>query len=86
MTKFLGWVKHFYIPDLYYWLYGDYSGYEEIYSNTPKDVGTGSEYFKQLVDSFREEAESYTEMIEGFHRKSELEETKTNKKGSGGNQ
>lgn len=55
--EFLGWVKHFYVPNLAYWAWGDnpsYSGYEQY---APDDHQARDEIFLYLRDRFIEEAE-----------------------------
>lgn len=71
MGQFLGWVKHFYVPNLYYWLYGDYSGYDIYRGKIGKDRITANERFNQLLESFSEEADSFTEYIVSLHQERE---------------
>lgn len=68
MMDFLGWVKHFYIPDMYYWLYGTYSGYANYTKYDPRDRQTCDEVFRSLLTSFSEDAKGFTECIEGFRK------------------
>ena len=56
MDNFLGWVKHFFIPDLAYWRYEPNSGYER-FQNLPRDDKARDEFWEVLKDSFRAEVE-----------------------------
>lgn len=71
MKNFLGWVKHFYMPDLYYWIWGDYAGYDAYRGKVTKDRVTAKQHFDRLLKAFSEEAESFTEEIEGYRREEE---------------
>jgi hypothetical protein len=54
---FLRWVKHFYIPNLYYWIWEDlpfYNAYEGVDRN---DIVYRDEVFRELLESFQHEAE-----------------------------
>ena len=42
--NFLGWAKHFYVPDLYYWLYGDSTNYG-LYKELESTRKLGESYF-----------------------------------------
>lgn len=62
--NFLGWVKHFYVPDLYYWLYGDstnYNLYKELESTRKLDES----YFEGLLADFNEQADNFAKAIRG---------------------
>ena len=55
----LAWVKHFYIPDLSYWIWSENPGgwdYEDV---DPHDHKIRDEKFKALMDWFLEEAEDW---------------------------
>lgn len=67
--KFLGWVKHFYVPDLYYWHHGDYEGYDSFRGKIAKKSEFANETFEELLKEFSENAEGFTELVEGFRRK-----------------
>ncbi len=69
-STFLGWVKHFYMPDLYYWLYGDHSLYHKYNDVEPNDEQKEI-WFEKLLQGFSEEAESFTNLIKSFHQKPE---------------
>ena len=56
MDHFLGWVKHFFIPDLAYWRYEPNSGYER-FRDLPRDDKTRDEFWSVLKESFTEEVE-----------------------------
>ncbi len=59
MGGLLGWVKHFYVPNLSYWAWVDnpgYAGYEQI---SPDDRRSRDEIFFYLRDAFEEEAEAW---------------------------
>jgi hypothetical protein len=73
MGKFLGWVKHFYIPDLHYWIWDDYPGYETYRGNVSKDRVTAEQHFNRLMEAFSEEADSFTEQFESYRREREAQ-------------
>jgi hypothetical protein len=73
MGKFLGWVKHFYMPDLYYWIWEDYPGYDAYRGKVSKDRVTAEQHFDRLLEAFSEEAESFTEEIEVYRQKREAQ-------------
>jgi len=73
MGQLLGWVKHFYIPDLYYWIWRDYPGYEAYRGKVSKHHGMAKQYFDPLVEAFSEEADLFTEEIEGYLREREAQ-------------
>lgn len=56
MGGFLGWVKHFYVPNLYYWIWEDYPGYSFYKEFDKQDIRLRNEIFSQLLKSFQEEA------------------------------
>jgi len=60
--SFLGWVKHFYIPNLTYWLYGDLSGYQQ-YAETQRTSDLCDSIYDQLLSEFESEAVSFTQTI-----------------------
>jgi len=52
MDFLLGWIKHFYIPDLRYWRYDELSAYEWQFSKTnPKDTHRRDQLFGILKES-----------------------------------
>jgi hypothetical protein len=56
----LAWVKHFYVPDLYYWLYVDNGG-EHCYQDLPPgDAAAARSAFDRLLEDFTEEAREFT--------------------------
>lgn len=62
--KFLGWVKHFYVPDLYYWLYGDLTNYN-LYKGLESTRKLDESYFEGLLADFNEQADNFTKAIRG---------------------
>ena len=58
-SKFLGWVKHFFVPDLFYWLYGKFT-YYGLY----KELEPTSELCESLYDclllEFKFHADTFT--------------------------
>lgn len=61
-SKFLGWVKHFYVPGLYYWLYGE-SIYYGLYKELESTRKLGESYFDRLLADFNEQADNFTKAI-----------------------
>lgn len=61
-SRFLGWVKHFYMPDLYYWLYGDLTNYN-LYKGLESTRKLGESLFDRLLVDFNEHAEKFTKAI-----------------------
>lgn len=57
--ELLGWVKHFYIPNLHYWAWIDNPGYSEYEQFAPNDQQTRDEIFFYLRDVFSAEAEAW---------------------------
>jgi len=66
MMGLLGWVKHFYIPTMFYWLYGNYSGYGRYSVYDPNDQKSRETLFVGLLDEFDESAKGFTEYIKSF--------------------
>ena len=62
--KFLGWVKHFYVPDLYYWLSGDLTNYN-LYKGLESTRKLDESYFEGLLADFNEQADNFTKAIRG---------------------
>lgn len=58
--ELLGWVKHFYMPNLWYWRWGDYPGYLGYEQYAPTDRRARDEIFWYLRDAFVREAEAWT--------------------------
>ena len=56
MDNFLGWVKHFFIPDLDYWRYERNSGYQR-FQDLPRDHATRDALWEWLKSNFRAEVE-----------------------------
>jgi len=54
----LGWVKHFYIPDLYYWAWIDNPNDHEYEQYAPDDQRARDEIFLRLQEQYRKEAEA----------------------------
>ena len=70
MGELLGWVKHFYVPNLSYWAWIDnpgYAGYEQI---SPDDRHARDEIFFYLRDAFEGEAEAWKSYCLKHQRKS----------------
>ncbi len=65
MDHFLGWVKHFFIPDLAYWRYEPNSGYER-FQDVPRDEKTRDEFWELLKRSFLAEVEGKAVEAEGI--------------------
>jgi len=65
MALFLGWVKHFYLPDMYYWLGSDYKDYHNYI-----DANAGDEFcewvFNELLLGFRREADNFTHWMRSY--------------------
>jgi len=84
MSKVLGWVKHYYIPDLYYWLNEDCPGYQHFWKVFPKDRAKGIEQFQKLLGEFRREGELFAEKTAELQRELETGQeglaTKTQRK------
>jgi hypothetical protein len=60
MDMLLGWIKHFYIPNLNYWRYKELPGYE-IFSNIdPYDSELRDEFFEVLKEGFHEEVRNWS--------------------------
>jgi len=68
MGHFLGWVRHFFIPDLYYWPWADYGYRDDPYSKVPRNKEAAEEHFCHLLDSFSEEADSFTQEVMQYQR------------------
>jgi hypothetical protein len=73
MGSFLGWVKHFYVPEMNYWVWSENAGYHDYLGKVTKDRVTAEQHFDRLLKAFSEEAESFTEEIEGYRRKREAQ-------------
>ncbi len=59
MRRLLAWVKHFYLPGLEYWLYGD-NPYSNIYDHyAPGNARARNKIFRDLCKSFVAQAESW---------------------------
>jgi len=58
-SKFLGWVKHFYMPNLHYWLYGDLKSYY-LYKELESTRKLGESFFDLLLADFNEQADNFT--------------------------
>ena len=56
MDNFLGWVKHFFIPDLQYWRYEPNPGYQR-FLDLPRDDATRDALWEALKEGFRAEVE-----------------------------
>ena len=86
IRDFLGWVKFFYIPGLYYWHWSDCPGYDGKYKDVTKNKATAAEHFSHLLETFLEEAESFTQYYEDARRKlkNQWEESKVKPKGDEG--
>lgn len=63
-SKFLGWVKHFYVPELNYWLYGKFT-YYGLYKDLEPTRKLGDYYFDRLLADFNEEANNFTKAMRG---------------------
>lgn len=63
-SKFLGWVKHFYMPNLCYWLYGDLKKYN-LYKGLESTRKLGESYFEGLLADFNVQADNFTKDIRG---------------------
>ncbi len=50
MDDLLGWVKHFYLPDLYYWRYDEYPGYEQYAGVDRSDTDYREALFGRLCN------------------------------------
>lgn len=74
--KLLGWVKHFYMPDLYYWLYGDYVFYDTYKAAKPCDEQKEL-WFNKLLADFIEQADGFTQDIQRHAREREKLATKS---------
>jgi len=70
-THLLGWVKHFYIPDMFYWLGVSLAGYERYSDYDPLDRVTADNLFTALLEEFACEAKDFTEYIKNLHKKRE---------------
>jgi hypothetical protein len=59
ITDFLGWVKHFYIPNFEYWVWRNNIGYDEyaILDSTDRQLRDG--IFQYLVEAYGREAEEW---------------------------
>jgi hypothetical protein len=58
----LGWVKHFYVPDLWYWRSGDLTGYAEVFAGIdPEDERLRDGFCEVLKEKFREEVAHWAE-------------------------
>ena len=75
MGRFLGWVKHYYIPDLYYWIWVDHPGYLQYEGFNRKDAMIRDEIFASLLEAFQEEAESCKDHHIKYPKKHEPENT-----------
>lgn len=62
--KFLEWVKHFYVPDLCYWLYGKFT-YYGLYKELESTRKLGESYFDRLLADFNREAGNFTKAMRG---------------------
>lgn len=56
----LGWVKHFYIPDLWYWRYENLPHYDFFANMAPEDTHLRNAFCEVLQDVFRQEAENWS--------------------------
>src|SRR4051812_24793602 len=56
MDSFLGWIKHFFIPDLDYWRYEQNSGYKR-FQDLPRDNATRDALFESIQADFCAEVE-----------------------------
>jgi len=75
MKRFLGWVKHFFIPDLFYWAWCDFPGYKRYLDYDPQDRKTADTIFLKLLDEFAAEAKSFTEYIYRLEEEEDEEES-----------
>lgn len=64
MDHFLGWIKHFFIPDLAYWRYELNAGYER-FLDLPRDGKTRDEVWERLKESFIAEVEGKGDEAQG---------------------
>lgn len=71
--ELLGWVKHFYVPNLSYWAWVDnpgYAGYEQI---SPDDCRSRDEIFFYLHDAFKQEAEAWISSCRKYQKESRMD-------------
>lgn len=62
-SRLLGWVKHFYIPDLYYWLYGVHSLYDLYYKDIEPNIKHRESIFESLLFDFIKQADNFSNYI-----------------------
>lgn len=72
--QFLGWVKHFYILDLYYWIWSDNPGDYDYQEFPSDDREAAKSQFSLLLDSFTKEARDFTAWCEETRKKNEQED------------
>ena len=72
--QFMGWVKHFYVRNLNFWLHRENSSYDAYYGKVSRDRKTATEHFHNLLTAFSDEAESFTELMENMRTKEEAQE------------
>jgi hypothetical protein len=77
---FLGWVKHFYIPDLYYWLWSDCGGDFIFKEYPPDDRNAAASEYQRLLRWFSREARGFTAEHEEWHKKLEQQDSQENPK------
>lgn len=63
IAELLGWVKHFYVPDLYYCHWLDYFLYNHYAKYAPDDRHSRDEIFYALCGELIEEAEAWTKWM-----------------------
>jgi len=59
MDSLLGFVKHYYVPDMEYWRYENLSGYGRYLGLDPSDEGERERQWNSILASFMQEARQY---------------------------
>lgn len=82
MGMFLGWVKHFFMPDLDYWIWQEKAGYR-YYEGLEPSMDHRELIFDHLLSAFNEEAVSFSKQLESYLKDKNLDESKRVSKAKG---
>ena len=69
--RLLDWVKHFHVPDLYYWLYVDSREATQYQGIPPGDRAAARSAFDRLLEDFTGEARAFTAWCNKTNKKEE---------------